>query len=389
MVTPILLAAFCTQASATIDGKYRKMHPLYRVKPNTPSFAPSGYSPAQIRKAYGLSNITHQGEGQTIAIIDAFDNPNAEADLNVFSKTFGLPECTTANGCFQKIYSGGKQPTPSKGWGTEIALDIQWAHAMAPKAKILLVEAPDSYTDSLSTAIKVAIQNGADVVSMSWGGGEYSAESQLDTLYKNTGVDFVASAGDGGHGVICPACSPYVIGVGGTTLKVDSSGNYISEVAWTGSGGGISSYQNEPAYQSAYPIPNNPNKKRGVPDVAWNANPNTGFSVYNTYQNPGWLVIGGTSAGAPQWAGLLAVVKSASANKMSNIVSMLYNVSRSKHATVFNDITSGTNGSCGSLCSAQIGYDYVTGLGTPKAQQLVPLLASGAYDDYIDHKVEG
>ncbi|MBA4697479.1 MAG: S53 family peptidase [Legionella sp.] len=379
-LTPLLLSAVCASAFASPDGAHRKMYPLYRIKPNTPSYAPSGYSPVQIRKAYGFTKLKAQGEGQVIAIIDAFDNPNAESDLNVFSSTFGLPSCTTANGCFEKVYASGTKPSPSKGWGTEIALDIQWAHATAPKAKIMLVEAANSYTDSLNTAIKVAIEKGATVVSMSYGGSEFSSESVYDKMYQVSGVEFVASAGDGGTGVICPACSPYVLAVGGTSLKVDTSGNYLSESAWAGSGGGLSAYQPQPAYQKGFPIPENTTNKRGVPDVAYNANPNTGFSVYNTYQNPGWLVIGGTSAGAPQWAGVLAVAKSASPTKLENMHALIYNIARLHYSNTFNDITTGTNGSCGYYCSAQVGYDYVTGLGTPKVDALVDFIATGGLD---------
>ncbi len=365
------------EANATLgDNIYAT--PPYIIKPNTPSTAPSGFSPQQITKAYTFTSITNQGAGQVIGIIDAYDDPNAESDLATFNTQFSLPACTTANGCFKKIYASGSQPAGNTGWGVEISLDVQWAHAIAPQAKIMLVEAAtNSFTD-LFQAINVAIQQGATVISMSWGGGEFSGETSFDSTFNIPNVTFTASSGDGGHGILYPAVSPFVIGVGGTSLTLDTSGNYVSETAWSGSGGGISTVETEPAYQSNLGLPNNPNQFRGVPDVSYDANPSTGFSVYDSYGQSGWLVIGGTSAGAPQWAALIAIAKSSSTTPLTGINTTLYNLAKSNFGTNYHDITSGTNGSCGVLCTASTGYDYVTGIGSPKAAALVQAITGGS-----------
>lgn len=370
-----LLSILSFQAHAKI-GDNIKAIPPYHIKPNTSSAAPSGLSPAQVVKAYNFSAIANQGQGQIIAIIDAFDHPNAEADLGVFSSTFGLPPCTTANGCFQKIFANGTPPAPDVGWGVEIALDIQWAHAIAPQAKIMLVEAGDNSFTNLFKAINVAIQNGANVISMSWGSSEFSNEGSFDPTFNIPNIAFTAASGDNGHGIWYPASSPFVIGVGGTTLNVDASGNYLSEVAWSGSGGGISAFEAAPAYQLNFPLPNNPNNMRGEPDVAYGADPNTGFAVYDTFGHNGWLVIGGTSAGAPQWAALIAIAKSAAGNPLNGINATLYNIAKANYGTNYNDITTGSNGTCGVICNASVGYDYVTGLGSPKAGALIQTLSN-------------
>lgn len=345
---------------------------------------PQGLTPAQTRHAYGFDQLTNQGLNQIIGIVDAYDDPNIESDLGVFDTTFGLPVCATSNGCFQKIYASGIQPNLNSGWALEMSLDVEWAHAIAPQAKILLVEAAsNSFTDLLQ-AVDVAVQNGASVVSMSWGGGESLLETIFDTHFAVNGVTFVASSGDSGSGVEYPAASPDVVGVGGTTLNVDSSGNYISETAWSGSGGGQSAYENEPSYQASYPIPNDPNGVRGVPDVAYDADPNTGFPVYDSIRykgQKGWFQVGGTSAGAPQWSALLAIANSirvaSGKGTLSATGNAVYAVAAaSVYNTNFHDITSGSNGSCGVLCTATPGYDYVTGLGSPQANNIIPALVA-------------
>ncbi|MBI3459326.1 hypothetical protein HY009_00080 [Candidatus Acetothermia bacterium] len=216
---------------------------------------------------------------------------------------------------------------------------------------------------------------------MSWGGSEFSSESSSNFHFNVNGVSFTASSGDNGTGVIYPAAAPFVIAVGGTTLPLDSAGNLTgSETAWSGSGGGISAFEAEPGYQSSYPIPNT-GGKRGVPDVSYNANPSTGVSVYDTtrFQGQlGWFVIGGTSAGAPQWAALIAIVNQGRISPLSsnNLTSSPeYNAATSAvYASNYRDITAGTNGTCGSVCTATTGYDFVTGLGSPRANNLVPYL---------------
>lgn len=379
ILLPVVLGFISTQAYA-LPHMPGIAHPPRIVKPGVPGFLPSGLRPGQVANAYGFSRFLSQGKGQTIAIIDAYDAPTIEHDLNVFARNYGLPACTTANGCFRKIYANGRRPKVDGDWAGETSLDVEWAYAMAPKAKIMLVEAKDSSMDALMQAVQVAVKKGATVVSMSWGGAEDASQLGVDPLFNNPLVTFVASSGDSGNGVSYPASSPYVISVGGTSLNVDPAGNYLGETAWSGSGGGISQYEVQPAFQANYPIPNNPDNRRGVPDVAYNADPNTGVSVYDSTPdsqgNKGWMVVGGTSAGAPQWAAFIAVANS-SGKTLSNVSSLLYGTAAVNYANNFNDVSNGNNGDCGYYCSAQPGYDYTTGLGTPKVVSLASDLQRG------------
>jgi subtilase family serine protease len=365
--------------------------PPIHVRGNA-TIAPTGYAPAQIRHAYGFDSLTNDGTQQIIAIVDAYDDPTVASDLQKFIATFGLPQiyglpntsaCTIAAGphpCFQKVYAQGKSHT-NGGWALEISLDAQWAHAIAPGADILLVEAKNSFLSSLLGAVDIAVSNGARVVSMSWGGSEFSSESLYDSHFNHAGVIFTAASGDSGTGVIWPAASPYVVGVGGTTLPLDSSGDLAgSETAWSGSGGGISAYEYEPGYQSSYPI-GGTNGYRGVPDVAYDADPSTGISVYDStpYQGQtGWFQVGGTSVGTPQWAALIVLADQTRATLLSSnnlSKSSLYDAATGTvYASNYRDITLGSNGSCGSVCTAQTAYDWITGLGTPLATNLVPYL---------------
>lgn len=351
-------------------------HPI-RYLPNSLNATPIGFSPSQIQQTYGFNNISAQGSGQIIAIVDAFDNPNIEADLNVFNSRFNLPACTTLNGCFKKIYANKTKPPKNIGWCGEIALDVEWAHAIAPAAKIYLVEAASTRMKDMYHAVSVAIQAGANVVSMSWGSEEFAEQTTYDTLFKNPQVSFVASTGDWGSNTCYPATSPYVLAVGGTSLNVDNIGNYQGETAWSGSGGGLSKLETWPSYQQTLPTPQSQNR-RGIPDVAYNADPYTGFLVYNSIADKhgvGWRVVGGTSAGAPQWAALIAIANSAASHNIGgNIHAWLYaaaHPSTGFYNTYFYDIDTGTNGTCGFLCTAQNGYDYVTGLGSPQADLLI------------------
>jgi subtilase family serine protease len=355
--------------------------PPFHLNPNVTNSTVSGKTPALIRHAYGFDLVSNQGAGQTIAIVDAYDHPAIESDLNVFSNKFGLAACTTANGCFKKIYAAGTKPAADSGWALEIALDVEWAHAIAPQAKVMLVEAASSSFSDLMNAVDVAVRNGATVVSMSFGGNEFSSETVFDAHFKTAGVTFVASSGDSGHGVEYPAASQYVMSVGGTTLNIDTYGNYLGEAAWSGSGGGLSSYEAETGGQSTWPLPYA--GKRGAPDVAYDGNPSTGFAVYDsvTYNNQsGWFQIGGTSAGAPQWAALVAIansVRRASGKaNLSSTYNAVYSAARSNYTTAVHDVGTGSNGSCGTVCNAGAGYDYVTGLGSPRANVLIPAFSN-------------
>jgi len=195
-----------------IEGTWAERPPIgyarppIHVKGNATS-APTGLSPAQTRHAYGFDQITNQGAGQIIGIVDAYDDPKIESDLGVFDSQFGLPTCTTSNGCFQKIYASGSKPKTNSGWSLEISLDVEWSHAIAPQAEIILVEAASNSFTDLLLAVDVAVQHGASVVSMSWGGSEFSSEGSYDTHFAVNGVTFTASSGDSGNGVEYPAAS--------------------------------------------------------------------------------------------------------------------------------------------------------------------------------------
>lgn len=343
----------------------------------------SAFVPSQIRHAYGFDLIANQGAGQTIGVVDAYDDANAENDLDVFSKKFSLPSCTSGNGCFRKVYSNGRKPAANSNWSVEISLDIEWAHAIAPQAKIVLIEAPSNNLSDLLSAVDVAVRNGASTVSMSWTAGEISSERNLDNHFVANGVTFLAASGDTGTGVNYPAASPYVIGVGGTSLSLDVHGNYLGEAAWSGSGGGLSRYENEPLAQEQFAIPDDSRGSRGVPDVSYNANPGTGYAIYDSVGingASGWFQVGGTSAGAPQWAALVAIANSQrAASRKANLSSAngtVYSTAKSNLGANFHAVTAGTNGSCGVICDALAGYDYVTGLGTPQSKLLVPALVS-------------
>jgi subtilase family serine protease len=325
---------------------------------------PSGMTPAQIKKIYNLP--TTGGKG-TIALIDAYDDANMESDLAVFDKQFNLPACTTANGCFEK-HKMASSTASNSGWAMETSLDVEWAHAIAPTAKILLVEAKTPSGANLLSAIDyAAARKDVVAVSMSWGGAEFSDELSYDSHFigkASSSVAFFASSGDDGTGASWPASSPGVIGVGGTSLQVSSSGAFVAETAWSGSGGGVSAYEKEPPFQTAYKI-SKANGMRAIPDVSYNADPASGYPVYLTTgtgakAKGAWDQVGGTSAGAPQWAAIQALGASAALAK--------FYTDKASTSTLkyFRDITSGANGTCAYYCDARKRYDYVTGLGSPQ-----------------------
>ena len=341
-----------------------------------------GLQPAMVRHVYGFDALANQGSGQVIGIVDAYDYPNAEADLAIFNQQFNLPTCSSSNGCFRKVFAAGRQPAVDAGWSMEMALDIEWAHALAPQARIILVEAASNRMSDLLHGIDIAVRNGASVVSLSWGCPEYSGERNDDAHFSINGVTFTSASGDNGSGVQYPSASPFVVGIGGTSLAI-SGMNYGSEVAWAGSGGGQSSVEFEPMFQALFPVPSDGRGRRAIPDVAFDGDPSTGFAIYDSVAYAGytgWFEVGGTSAGAPQWAALFAIANSmrvAARKRLLNATpAILYTIAKSNYSNDFHDIGSGTNGRCGVLCSAVANYDYVTGLGTPKAGTLIPALVS-------------
>jgi len=364
-----------------LQGPGLARHPLFikihgrdsRGNPLVTSTTPHGYNPAQIGAYLGL---TGDGSGQTIAIVDAYDDPNIIPDLNTFSSTFGLPlVCGTtganASSCvnFTKATPQGTTSTNS-GWALEISLDVEWAHAVAPKANILLVEAASNSFSNLMGAIDYAASHGAAVISNSYGAGEFSGEATYDSHCVLSSAVCTFSTGDSGNPGGYPAYNPYVVAVGGTTLNLTSSGAVTGESAWSGSGGGVSQYETRPSYQTSV----NSYARRGIPDVSYDADPNTGFPVYDsvTYQGQsGWFQVGGTSAGAPQWAAIIAVadqLRVASSQPRLTGASFAANtvIYTLQGTSVLADITSGSNGSCGAVCTAGAGYDFVTGLGSPR-----------------------
>jgi subtilase family serine protease len=353
-------------------------------QPRITSSSPTGLPPSAIASVYhlsGLSPTSGDGAGQIIAIVDAYNDPNALSDLNKFDAQYGYPQLSTctsltqAGSCFEKVYAQGSKPKTNSGWALEESLDIEWAHAEAPGAKIVLVEAATNSDAHLFGAVTKANSLGATEVSMSWGGSEFSGETSYDADMTHAGTFYTASSGDSGHGAQYPAASPNVIAVGGTTLSGcsgTSCSGFTSETVWSGSGGGSSADEALPGYQSSYSGPVSgattistlTGGKRGIPDVSFDANPNTGVSVYDStsYQGQsGWFTLGGTSVSAPNWAGILAAGKAAGATALQGD-SAIYS---GGYKTNLRDVTSGTNGTCGTDCTAGTGYDLVTGLGSP------------------------
>ncbi len=327
-------------------------HPDFHAKPNASS-SPTGLSPLSIDTAYTYTVSPTSGTGKTIAFVDAYDDPSAANDLGVFSSQFGLPACTTANGCFQKVNQTGgtRYPRANSGWALEISLDVQWAHAMAPGAKILLVEASSNSFTNLMAAEDYA-KSHAQYVSNSWGGSESSGESAYDSHFVQSGVSFFVSAGDSGLPAQYPSSSPNVISVGGTLLSNIGLPTF-SETGWSSGGGGCSAYETATAAQAAFAgyAQGNCAGKRATPDVSLDADPASGVSVYDSTSyngQKGWFTVGGTSVSSPTTAGRAAV--------SGAVVNSAYVYGSS---ITFRDITSGNNGA---PCLS--GFDLCTGRGS-------------------------
>lgn len=312
--------------------------------------APSGLSPANLQSAYKLPSST-AGSGQTVAIVDAYDDPNAEADLNVYRSQYGLGACTTANGCFKKVKQSG---TPADvGWAEEISLDLDMVSAVCPKCKIVLVEANSPSFAALGAAENTAASL-ANVISNSYGGSD-APDTTYGHYYNHPGKAITVSSGDDGYGVEYPASSHYVTAVGGTSLRAASNARGWTETAWSGAGSGCSIYNTALTGQAGI----TGCSRRAVADVSAVADPNTGVAVYDTYGGVGgWLVFGGTSVAAPIIGGVYGLA--------ANAASINNNYPYSHTSSLF-DIVSGSNGSCGTAkwCTAGPGWDGPTGLGTP------------------------
>lgn len=349
LTSSLIGISVAAQAGAPLDPLAD--HPIH-AQPFAAT-SPTGLSPEAIKAAYGFSTNPTAGTGQTIAIVAAYDSPNAEADLAVFNTALGLPECSTLNGCFTKVdqTGGTKYPRSDQGWALEISLDVQWAHAIAPGAKILLVEAKTAGFSNLMAAEDYASLH-ANYVSNSWGSSEFAGEAAYDSHFATPGVSYFVSSGDTGTPASYPSSSPNVISVGGTTLNF--TGNVLtSETGWAGSGGGCSKYEVASAIQQSFASFSQANcaGSRGTPDVALDADPMSGVSVYNSTRyrgQKGWWIVGGTSASAPMWAARAAI--SGAIVDAGYVYGSVIN---------FRDITSGSNG-----LPTLVGYDLVTGRGS-------------------------
>lgn len=326
--------------------------------------APAGYGPAQFHAAY--SSATTAPSKQIIAIVDAYDDPSALSDLNVYSQTYGIPTMPQCSGpvlssavpCFQKINQRGGTSVPAgnAGWALEISLDVQAAHAMCQNCSILLVEADSNSFANLMAAVDRAVLSGATVISNSYGSPEFSGENSFDSHFNHPQIAFTVSSGDNGYGAQYPAASPYVTAVGGTTLIMNGT-LYGNERAWSGAGSGCSTFEAKPIWQKDTLCADH----RTVADVSADADPNTGAAVYDSvrYQGrKGWFKVGGTSLAAPLIAGVYAL----SGNTLGAANSIPY-----ANVSALHDVVGGSNGSCGGtyLCTALSGFDGPTGLGSP------------------------
>jgi subtilase family serine protease len=363
-IAALLLAAavpaLAAPSASAADGMFA--HPMFvlgHAAPGLvqPALTPSGYGPSDLQSAYKLPSST-AGSGQTVAIVDAYNDPTAEADLAVYRAQYGLPACTTANGCFKKVNQTGgtSYPPTDAGWATEISLDLDMVSAVCPKCHILLVEATSASYANLGKAVNEAAALHANAISNSYGGGDVSDSSA--PYYNHPGIAVTASSGDSGYGVAFPASSHYVTAVGGTTLNKASNSRGWSETVWSGAGSGCSTLNTALTGAASF---NTGCSKRAEADVSAVANPSTGVAVYDSTPyggRSGWQVYGGTSVSSPIVASVFALAGNAAG---------INNNYPYSHSGSFFDVTSGSNGSCSpsQLCTARTGWDGPTGLGTP------------------------
>lgn len=363
----LLMASLFISSSVFVGQAFDKNFNSVQMYPNARNHVKRyyaqqvAYKPWQIKTAYGINKLSATGKNQKIAVIVAYGSPTLNNDLKAFNSQLGLP---TAN--LQTFYPQGKTTATDEGWAQETSLDVEWSHALAPSATIDLVVAKSSSSQDLLGAVDYASKLGAQVVSMSWGTSEFAAEASLDVHFQHEGTVYVSASGDNGAGTSWPSVSPNVLAVGGTNLPLNSQGNLTgSESAWSGSGGGISKYEKLPAYQHNLGV--SIYGKRAVPDVAFDADPNTGVLVN---YNSSWYVFGGTSLSSPAWAAFIALIDEGRKASLTNVQIPLYSVANSSsYNSNFRDITAGSS-SNSYMYSAKKGYDLVTGLGTPLENNL-------------------
>ncbi len=391
------------------------------VRPAVQAIVTTTFTPAQVRAAYGLPALpalgaplsaaqrAQLGAGQTIYIVDAYHDANAATELRAFDDSFGLPACTAMSitpstslplaaasrdaGCtFAVVYAtaagavSAAAPARDEGWASEIALDVQWAHATAPLARLVLIETPNANIDTLANGIKLANRMGAGAVSMSFAAPEGNWTAARDAAFTAAGMSYFAASGDSGAGVTWPAVSTHVVGVGGTSLAWSGDGTPRYEAAWSGSAGGTSQYVATPSWQGSGVPGVGATSRRAVPDVAFNGNPTTGqyVAVIVPGRTTSWLSMGGTSLSTPQWAGLMAVANAmrvqAGQPPLTDPHAMLYatiGAVPGTYVSAFADIVDGSDGSC-ATCHAAAGFDTVTGLGTPNATGLLAAMTGSA-----------
>jgi subtilase family serine protease len=333
------------------------------------STSPTGFTPAQLRRAYTISG--RADKNQIVAIVDAYNDPTIKKDLDTYSKQFGLPllpDCKTdisksSVPCFKQMSQRGTNTLPkaNSGWAMEIALDVEAVHAMCENCSILLVEATSPNINNLMTAVDTAVKQGADAVSNSYGGPELPQETKFDDHFNHQGIAFTVSSGDSGYGVQYPAASPYVTAVGGTSLYLKSDDSYKNEDAWSGAGSGCSQFEPKPAWQIDSQC-----SGRTVADVSAVADPATGFAIYSSTSpkgQKGWFITGGTSLAAPIIAAIYALSGNIPGNKQAT--GLPYNLGTKSN---LHDVVGGSNGECSPayLCTGKTKYDGPTGLGSPK-----------------------
>jgi subtilase family serine protease len=323
-----------------------------------------GYGPAQLQSAYDLPSST-KGAGESVAVVDAFNDPDAVSNVATYRSAWGLPACDTSTeaGCLSVVnQNGAASPLPTNsgttGWATEESLDVDMVSAICPKCHIYLVEADTAGIKNLGTAVESAVKVlHVEYVSNSYGGHQSTKDAGYDTAYfKHTGVAVVASAGDSGYKVSYPAASQYVTAAGGTDLTKDTkTSRGWKETVWSGTGSGCSLYEAKPTWQTDTGC-----SKRTDNDVAADADPGTGVAIYDTYDQGGWLQVGGTSVASPIIASVFALAgKPAKGTYPSSYPYA--------HTSDLNDVTKGSNGTCSPayLCHGEVGYDGPTGWGTP------------------------
>jgi subtilase family serine protease len=381
----VIIVPYSSQEMPWDVGVRAHTNYVIMVRPGATGTSPAGETPGSLSCVYqtqtsvdsvagctisGTSGKTLSGGTETIAIVDAFDYPTATNDFGVFSSTFGL-----TGGSFRKVFASGSQPRLDRGWALEEALDIEWSHAMAPDANIVLVEAASNSFTNLFAAVDVATNEvvchntscpsggtGKGEVSMSWGGSEFSSEASNDGHFVHSGVVYFASSGDSGGKVIYPSASPDVVSAGGTSVNRDRFGSFTGESAWSSGGGGPSADESRPGYQDG--IISIVGSARGTPDFSFDADPNTGVSIYTTTSFEGlsgWIVVGGTSVSSPSLAGIVNLANHfySGTAEQGTIYTCL--ATSSCYSSNFRDITSGSNG-----FSATSGWDFATGVGTNK-----------------------